>query len=103
MSEPESRSARAIAAQVLREFAATRDYAGPILDRLLDQTEEKQRATDLVYGTLRNLNALDTVIAEFSGRQTARIDPPLLRILRIGYTSSSTVPRRPSIPSSTRP
>jgi 16S rRNA (cytosine967-C5)-methyltransferase len=51
---------------------------------LLDQTEEKQRATDLVYGTLRNLNALDVVIAKFSGRQTARIDPPLLSILRIG-------------------
>jgi 16S rRNA (cytosine967-C5)-methyltransferase len=84
VSALEPRSARAIAAQGLREFAATREYAGPILDRLLDQTEEKQRATDLVYGTLRNLNALDGVIAEFSGRQTARIDPPLLSILRIG-------------------
>ena len=84
MPSRDSRSARAIAAVVLREFASTRDYAGPILDRLLDETEEKQRATDLVYGTLRNLNALDTVIAQFSGRQTARIDPPLLSILRIG-------------------
>jgi len=84
VSASESRSARAIAAQVLREFASTRDYAGPILDRLLDQTGEKQRATDLVYGTLRNLNALDTVIAKFSGRQTARIDLPLLSIVRIG-------------------
>ncbi len=80
----DAKSARAIAAEVLREFASTRDYAGPILDRLLDQTQEKQRATDLVYGTLRNLNALDAVIAQFSGRQTSRIDPPLLSILRIG-------------------
>jgi len=84
MPSRDSKSARAIAAEVLREFASTRDYAGPLLDRLLDQTEEKQRATDLVYGTLRNLNALDAVIAQFSGRQTARIDPPLLSILRIG-------------------
>ena len=84
MAARDTKSARAIAAEVLREFASTRVYAGPILDRLLDQTEEKQRATDLVYGTLRNLNALDTVIAEFSGRKTARIDPPLLGILRIG-------------------
>ncbi|MCL5279018.1 MAG: methyltransferase domain-containing protein [Planctomycetes bacterium] len=84
MAMRDAKSARAIAAEVLREFAATRDYAGPILDRLLNQTEEKQRATDLVYGTLRNLNALDAVIAKFSGRQTARIDPPLLSILRIG-------------------
>jgi len=84
MTVRDTKSARAIAAEVLREFASTRDYAGPILDRLLDQTEEKQRATDLVYGTLRNLNALDTVIAKLSGRQTERIDPPLLSILRIG-------------------
>jgi 16S rRNA (cytosine967-C5)-methyltransferase len=90
-----SRSARAIAAEVLREFASTRDYAGPILDRLLDQTEEKQRATDLVYGTLRNLNVLDTVIAQFSGRETARIDPPLLSILRIGVYEFVCSPATP--------
>ena len=75
MSAQEPRSARAIAAQVLREFDPTRDYAGPILDRLLDQTEERQRATDLVYGTLRNLTALDAVIAQFSGRQTCADRP----------------------------
>ncbi len=84
MSAQESKSARAIAAEVLRELDSTREYAGPILDRLLDQTEERQRATDLVYGTLRNLHAIDAVISKFSGRQTARIDPPLLSILRIG-------------------
>jgi len=84
MAVRDTKSARAIAAEVLRAFASTREYAGPILDRLLDQTQERQRATDLVYGTLRNLNALDAVIAQFSGRQTARIDPPLLSILRIG-------------------
>jgi 16S rRNA (cytosine967-C5)-methyltransferase len=84
VSASESRSARAIAAQVLREFASTRAYAERILGRLLDQTVETQRATDLVYGTLRNLNALDTVIARFSGRQTARIDSALLSFLRIG-------------------
>jgi 16S rRNA (cytosine967-C5)-methyltransferase len=84
MTEREPKSARAIAAQVLRDFDPTRDYAGPILDRLLGETEERQRATDLVYGTLRNLIALDAVIAQFSGRPPARIDPPLLSILRIG-------------------
>jgi 16S rRNA (cytosine967-C5)-methyltransferase len=69
---------------VLREFDPVHDYAGPILDRLLGETEEKQRATDLVYGTLRHLTALDVVIAQFSGRPVARIAPPLLAILRIG-------------------
>jgi 16S rRNA (cytosine967-C5)-methyltransferase len=77
------RSARAIAAQVLHGFDPARDYAGRILDRLLDQTEEKQRATDLVLNAIRNRCALDSVIAAFSGRPIARIDAKLLSPLRI--------------------
>ena len=84
MSDQQNKSARAIAAEVLRRFHPQRDYAGAILDRLLDQTRERQRATDLVYGTIRNLHALDTVIAKFSGRLPARIAPNLLSILRVG-------------------
>jgi 16S rRNA (cytosine967-C5)-methyltransferase len=84
MSAQPYKSARAIAAEVLQRFDPQRDYAGAILDRLLDQTPERQRATDLVYGTIRNLHALDTVIARFSGRLPARIAPNLLSILRVG-------------------
>jgi hypothetical protein len=62
MSDPASKSARVIAAEVLRRFDAKRAYAGPTLDRLLGQTDEKQRATDLVFGTIRNLGAIDRVI-----------------------------------------
>jgi 16S rRNA (cytosine967-C5)-methyltransferase len=95
MSTPESKSARAVAAQVLREFDSVHDYAGPLLDRLLGATEEKQRATDLVYGTLRNLTALDTAIALFSDRQTSRIAPPLLSVLRIGTYELAYSPGTP--------
>ncbi|HNS23061.1 MAG TPA: transcription antitermination factor NusB [Sedimentisphaerales bacterium] len=77
------KSARVIAAQVLHRFDPTRDYAGRLLDPLLDQTDQKQRATDLVYGVIRNRNALDAAIATFSGRPVARIDARLLSILRI--------------------
>ncbi len=84
MSDQGYKSARAIAAEVLQRFNPQRDYAGAILDRLLDRTRERQRATDLVYGTIRNLHALDTVIAKFSGRLPARIAPNLLSILRVG-------------------
>ena len=77
------RSARAIAAQVLRGFDPVRDYAGQMLDHVLDQTEEKQRATDLVLNAIRNRCALDSVIAAFSGRPIARIDAKLLSILRV--------------------
>lgn len=95
MSAQELRSARAIAAQVLREFGPSGDYAGVVLDRLLDQTQERQRATDLVYGTLRNLTALDAAIAQCSGRPTARIAPALLSIIRIGVYELACSPATP--------
>jgi len=95
MSAQEFRSARAIAAQVLRELDPVREYAGPILDRLLEQTEQRQRATDLVYGTLRNLRALDTVITQFSGRPISRITPALLSTLRIAVYELAYSPATP--------
>jgi 16S rRNA (cytosine967-C5)-methyltransferase len=95
VSAQELRSARAIAAQVLREFDPAGDYAGVVLDRLLGQTEERQRATDLVYGTLRNLTALDAAIAQFSGRPIARIAPALLSIIRIGVYELACSPATP--------
>jgi 16S rRNA (cytosine967-C5)-methyltransferase len=76
-------SARAVAAEVLRQFDPQRAYARLILDRLADQTEERQRATDLVFGTIRNLVAIDRVIERFSGRVATRIDPPLRAVIRI--------------------
>ncbi|MCU0914189.1 MAG: transcription antitermination protein NusB, partial [Planctomycetes bacterium] len=95
MSVQESRSARIIAAHVLRELDPVRDYAGPILDGLLEQTEQRQRATDLVYGTLRNLHALDAVITQFSGRPIARIAPALLSILRVAIYELACTPATP--------
>jgi len=83
MTSRRLKSARAIAAPVLRGFDPAHDYAGRMLDRVLDQTEEKQRATDLVLNAIRNRCALDSVIATFSGRPIARIDAKLLSILRV--------------------
>ena len=95
MSARESRSAREVAAEVLRQCDPARDYAGPILDRFLDQTDEKQRATDLVYGTIRNLFAIDAVIAHFAGRRPDRITPPLLSIIRVGIYELAYSPAAP--------
>ena len=77
------KSARAVAIDVLSRFDPARDYAGPILNDLLSQTAEKQRATDLVFGTLRNRHAIDKLIAAFSSRRTDRIPTGLLNILRV--------------------
>jgi len=83
MAPGRPKSARTLAIDVLNRFDPKRDYAASILNNLLDQTAEKQRATDLVFGTIRNRSAIDTVIAAFSSRPTERIPPRLLNILRI--------------------
>jgi 16S rRNA (cytosine967-C5)-methyltransferase len=77
-------SARAIAVKVLNHYDPRRDYAGSILDGLQHETDQRQRATDLVFGALRNRRAIDTVIATFSGRPVKRIQDRLLNIIRIG-------------------
>ncbi len=84
MAGQKSKSARAIAIETLNQCNPKRNYAGPILNKLLSQTDQKQRATDLVLGTLRNRRAIDTVITAFSGRPVGRIPDKLLNIIRIG-------------------
>ena len=98
MSAPPSRSARSVAVEVLDRFDARRDYAAAILDRLLDQTDQRQRATDLVFGTIRNSPAIDTVVERFSGRPTKRIDRRLLNIIRVGVYELLYCPETPDYP-----
>lgn len=84
MAGQKLKSARSIAAEVLNRCDPKRNYAGTILDSLRHETDQSQRATDLVFGTLRNRRAIDTVIATFSGRPVKRIQSGLLNIIRIG-------------------
>jgi 16S rRNA (cytosine967-C5)-methyltransferase len=83
MAKHSPKSARKVAVEVLSRFDPERNYAAAILNRLLVKTAEKQRATDLVFGSIRNRIALDTVIAKLSGRPVERIATRLLNILRI--------------------
>ena len=94
MKDTKKQTARFIAAQVLNKFEPDKNYASTILEKYLDKTEQRQRATDLVFGTLRNLAAIDTVINELSGCPIKRIQKKLLNIIRIGcyeiiYTPST--------------
>jgi 16S rRNA (cytosine967-C5)-methyltransferase len=84
MAGQKFKTARAVAVEALNQWDPKRNYAGSILDELLSETEQKQRAMDLVFGTLRNRRAIDTVIAKFSGRPVKRIQNSLLNIIRIG-------------------
>ena len=84
MAGQKPKSARAIAIEALNRCNPKRNYAGTILNKLLGETDQKQRATDLVLGTIRNRRAIDTVITTFSGRPVERIPDKLLNIIRIG-------------------
>lgn len=95
MSDPTLKSARVIAAEVLQRFDLKHAHAGPILERLLKQTEERQRATDLVFGTIRNLGAIDRVVEHFAGRPVARIDKMLRATIRVGVYELLYAPDTP--------
>ena len=45
MADQRIKSGRAIAVQVLNRCDPERNYAGPVLDKLLNKTEQRQRAT----------------------------------------------------------
>jgi len=80
------KSARTIAITALNQLNADQkqDYISPILDKLLPQTNEKQRATDLVLGSTRNRSAIDMVITKLADCPTKRIPAKMLNIIRIG-------------------
>ncbi len=84
MSGKKTISARAVSAEVLNQFDPKHDYASELLNKLLHKTKERQQATDLVFGTIRNLAAVDMVIAKFTDCPTDRIQTKVLNIIRIG-------------------
>jgi len=78
-----SHHARSLAIDALIRADPERNYAAEILNNLLDRTDERQRATDLVFGTIRNCRAIDAAVTQFSSRRTERIPRRLLTIIRL--------------------
>jgi len=76
-------TARFVAMKVLNQLNLDKGYASDILNSYLNQTEQKQRATDLVFGTIRNQFAIDMIISAFTKRPTKAISKKLLTIIRI--------------------
>jgi len=50
MNAQPTRNARTIAAEVLTKTDPRKDFAAEILSKFISQTDEKQRATDIVFG-----------------------------------------------------
>ncbi|MGH3097288.1 MAG: RsmB/NOP family class I SAM-dependent RNA methyltransferase [Streptosporangiales bacterium] len=80
--------ARRAAYDTLRAVHARDAYANLVLPRLLSERQLVSRdaafATELAYGTLRQQGLYDAVLAECARRPVARLDPPLLDVLRLG-------------------
>jgi 16S rRNA (cytosine967-C5)-methyltransferase len=76
-------SARSIAAEVLSEVELRRQFADEVLSRYLQLTE-KQKATDLVFGVIRNRNVIDLIIQQFASGLIVRTPEKILNILRVG-------------------
>jgi len=83
MPHAKTKTARKVAVAVLNKTDPVRDYLGPVLNELLEQTDQKQRATDLVFGTIRNRAAIDMVISRLADCPAERIQAKLLNIIRI--------------------
>ncbi|MEW5854153.1 MAG: 16S rRNA (cytosine(967)-C(5))-methyltransferase RsmB [Myxococcota bacterium] len=80
-------SARTLAAgvvgRVVREGAYVSLALGSALSRTGLSPSDKGFATELVYGTLRHLHALDDAIQQAANRPLKKLDEPTLDLLRI--------------------
>jgi len=76
-------TARAVAVKVLNSFDPIRYNAREILNKVMGQTSQKQQATDLVFGTIRNRSAIDMVIGKLADCPAERIPAELLNIIRV--------------------
>src|SRR5215470_11071943 len=80
--------ARRVACDVLAAVTSRDAYANLLLAAALRERglggPDAALATELVYGTLRNRCCYDAVIGRCADRDLARIDPPLLEVLRLG-------------------
>lgn len=77
-------SAREVAAQALRDLDFQKHDIASRLDRLMDKTNQRARATDLVFGVIRNLSAIDLILRICADMKHHRTDKTVLAVLRIG-------------------
>ncbi|MFC1738700.1 16S rRNA (cytosine(967)-C(5))-methyltransferase RsmB [Planctomycetota bacterium] len=85
MSRKRTTTARALAVSVLNRFETQANYAADILNSRISELPERaqrQRATDLVFGSIRNRSAIDAVITKLADCPIERIEPKIVNILR---------------------
>jgi 16S rRNA (cytosine967-C5)-methyltransferase len=83
MSESSPISARRVAAEVLTESRRDKQFASDALDRY-PKLANRQKATDLVFGVLKNRALIDLVIEKICGVRIQNIPNKVLNVIRIG-------------------
>jgi len=76
-------SARQIAAKTLDEYQAQSTFAEKILKSLINKTDQKQQATDLVFGTIRNQALIDEILLQIARTTPDKTNTNILNIIRI--------------------
>ncbi len=80
--------ARCAAYDLLYEVGAGDAYANLVMPQIIEHYALRGRdaafATELAFGTLRLRGLLDAVLARCVDRELARIEPPVLDVLRLG-------------------
>jgi 16S rRNA (cytosine967-C5)-methyltransferase len=84
MQDQPLKSPRQVALEVLDEFNIASHDAAELLGKKIEQTQRKGRATDVVYGVIRNRRAIDLVVEKIAGKPVERITKKLVNIVRIG-------------------
>ncbi len=77
-------TARALAAYVLTRADPKKGDVVETLASFLGRTKEPQRATDIVFGVLKNNCLIDNLIEKVSAVPVGRISGKILNILRVG-------------------
>lgn len=95
-------SVRRTALDILIKIEKKNAYAAPLLARAVPELQNRDRRllVELVYGVLRWRLTLDWLIAQTSRVPIAKIDPPILNILRLGAFQAvflSRIPRHASV------
>ncbi|QYH36128.1 RsmB/NOP family class I SAM-dependent RNA methyltransferase [Salinibacterium sp. M195] len=103
-----AQSARRVALDVIMAVRESDAYANLLLpvhiERAKLSSADAGLATELTYGTLRMQGYYDAVIAQAAGRAVAKIDPPVLDVLRLATHQllSMRVPSHAAVDESVR-
>lgn len=88
-------TARQIAASVLSQADIQKHDAALHLSRLIHQTDQRGRATDLVFGVIRNQTILDSILKQIGNIHKDRTEKRILCILQIAAYELIYVPDTP--------